>query len=186
MFHSHAIVDVHCPHCGAVVAMLPFGICSWLGPQMYRCDRCGLAYDSGRLEWNDMPLKRKAWYLGVSLFYAAALGGLGGVSIAGCVHFLRNGPWRSEMPVGTWEQGLGTVACAVLISACQITRVFRSRERTRRRGFGRTEGASDQETRAEQPHRSAFWFGLPGFALFMVLVPASAGWLIALVLDRLS
>jgi predicted RNA-binding Zn-ribbon protein involved in translation (DUF1610 family) len=184
VFHAHSMVELNCPHCGAIVAMLPYGVCSWLGAPMYRCGDCGVPYASGRVEWTDMTRKRKAWYVGVSLLYSGVIGGVGGVSIAGAVHFLRNGPWKNEIPVGTLEQGLGTLACAVLVGAIQIERVFRSLERSREREYRRTELGSDpgQETAdVEVPCQPAFWFGLPGLAILLIFAPATLGWLVALL-----
>ena len=139
MFHPSCLVDLRCPHCQIVVATLPMGICSWLGPATYSCQSCGSPYDSGRLEWDDMPMRSKIWYVAVSLLYVCVLGGLGGLSIAGAVHFLKSGPWKSDMPVGTVEQKFGTIASAILILVCQVGRVHRSRQRTGGRTSGRAE-----------------------------------------------
>ena len=163
MVHTGAIVDFHCPHCNTVVATLPLGICSWLGPPLYVCHKCGLSYDSGRLEWDDMPLKRKAWYVAMSLLYTCALGWAGGASVAGCVHFLKHGPWKTEVPIETPQTVVGTLACALLVVICQIGRVYRSRER-RRRKQSRMTGFADpltgEATSVEEPYRPAFWLEL--------------------------
>jgi hypothetical protein len=150
--------------------MLPFGLCSWLGPRIYLCPRCKSPYDSGRLEWAEMTGKRKSWYIGVSVLYTGMLGFIGGVSIAGGVHFLRSGPWKWEVPFGTIEQGMGTIVCMLLIAAVQISRVFRSLNRT-------------QYSDAATPEEAAFWLGPQGLALSLIFVPATLGWLIAWLLS---
>jgi hypothetical protein len=141
-----------------------------------------MAYDSGRLEWADMNLKRKVWYIIVSLLYTAVIGGVGGVSIAGAVHFLRNGPWKAEGPFGTLEQGIGTLTCAPFISVCQTVRVFRSRQRSKEQAMTAmaTDNSSGQDAALlDEPYQPAFWFSLQRLALFLMVAPAVLGWLIA-------
>jgi hypothetical protein len=185
VFFGHvSMAKLHCPHCNKVVDSLPLGICSWLGPELYRCGHCGSSYNSGRLEWVDMTLRRKAWYVLVSFLYVGAVGGMGGVSVAGCVQFLKDGPWQKELPVGTLEQGLGTLACALLIAVVQVGRVFRSVQRTNEREqlFADLECNPELDVSAiGTAHNPAFWLGPWGLALFLVFVPALSGWLVALV-----
>ncbi len=187
MFFVHVpIVDRRCPNCGAIVNDRPAGICSCLGPPRYRCSDCGLLYESGRLEWADMTWKRKAWYVGVSLFYTGAIGAMGGVSIASAVHSLRKGPWENDIPVGTLEQGLGTLVCAVLIGALQIGRVFRSLEQSREREHRKMELGSDSDqdvATGEESCQHVFWLGPAGLAFFLILAPGVLGWLVALFLS---
>ena len=163
------IADLRCPNCQGVVASLPFGVCTWLGPRTFLCPRCKTPYDSRRLEWAEMTLKRRIWYVGVSILYTSMIGFIGGLSIAGGVHFLQRGPWKREVPFGSIEQGIGTIVCMFLIASVQIGRVFRSLQRTR----------SSDATTPREPCQPAFWLGPQGLALSLIFVPGMLGWLIA-------
>jgi hypothetical protein len=181
------IVELRCPQCQAVVASLPLGICSWLGQSTYRCASCGSAYGSGCAEWADMSRKSKTWYVGVSLLYVVAIGGMAGFSIAGGIHFVRHGPWMHEMPLGTMELPLATAACMTLIAAVQIGRVFQSRRRTYEREYSAIESANNsgsENAGVELPRQPGFWYGLRRVGLFLILGPVILGWLIALLLWR--
>ncbi len=180
-----SLVEMRCPHCGNFVDSFIMGICSWLGPPVYLCDRCGKPFPSRRAEWADMKFRRKAWYVGVSLLYVAAGGGMGGLSVAACADFLRHGPWKKEMTIGTLEQWLGTLGYALLIAVTQVARVLRSRERTRQWELKALESAylsTRGDEPVEEPPRHNFW--LTPFILTSVAIfgPGLVGWLIALVL----
>jgi hypothetical protein len=179
------IAELHCPQCQAVVASLPMGICSWLGQPTYRCATCGSAYDSGRAEWTDMSRKSKTWYVGVSLLYVVVIAWLGGLSIAGAIHFVRHEPWKRFMPLGTMEHSLATAACMTLIAVVQIGRVFQSRRRTYEREQRAIESANhsgQENAEVELPRQPDLLFGLRGLGLLLTLGPLILGWLISLFL----
>lgn len=49
-------------------------ITSGLGASKIECSRCGEVFDSGLLEWQEMSVTKRIWYLILSVFYGVMLG----------------------------------------------------------------------------------------------------------------
>ena len=177
-------VDHQCPQCKEGYDSQALGVSSGLGQPLYRCPHCGSVFSSGRLEWADMTVGKKAWYLIVSLLYVLATGGLGGLCFAQGVYQIQHGPQEWRVPWGLPEQWWGIFGWASLIGVIQIVRVYRSLARTNLKDqyaneFTAGSGLVVPAVPSAYCPPKLLRNGLQVFFIFAALVPLIVGWFIS-------
>ncbi len=120
-----------CTKCTSAVDMNFFGLSSLLGPPLVVCHRCGETVATDRLEWNEMPRAGKLWFFGVSLFYLALVGFLGGNSFTATVQILRDGTWTRQWLYSGPLFWLGAGLWMAFVVILQTYRVYCSLRRGR-------------------------------------------------------
>jgi hypothetical protein len=117
---------VKCPQCTCAVDGHFFSLTSLLGPAAVECHWCGTVVPTGRIEWWEMGWPAQLWFLGVSLFYIALAGFLGGESSRTALGAWETGEWQGGWGIGEPGFWAGAVAWGGLVILIQLYRVARS------------------------------------------------------------
>ncbi len=125
-------VTLRCPRCKHQLDHRPFyGVCSRLGPRAVICPKCEQGVMTDRLEWVEMAWPERAWYVVVSLIYAAVLASFGAMSVW-CVLYFAFDAFKKKIPealAGAWPGMLLCGGGAVVIQAYRVSSsLARSRE----------------------------------------------------------
>jgi hypothetical protein len=116
--------SIYCPFCSDVLDARSFYFSCGLGPALLECRHCGGVCVSLRSEWADMSVGWRVYFLGVSLFYALVVFGLGGAAL-----------YLTFRATGLRLDRTGFAVCGAVCSSLALLlqgyRVARSQQRTR-------------------------------------------------------
>jgi hypothetical protein len=154
------------------------------------CQHCGAAYDSGLVEWVEMSLVRKIWFVIASLMYSIAFAVVGWLSFKLMWSFFSSGPFSSEIgknvPPAFGFAGMASYGLAIQI--IQLRRLYSSVCRTNARidRILEFEMGLSKTPPTDNPFKPSRWFGggLQLLLLFTGWIPVAVAWVIAVIMQR--
>lgn len=129
------VYEYSCPRCGDIFGHSLAAFNSGLGAPRLECRKCGTLIDSSREEWSAFSAGQKAWYLGVTFFYAYFLGVAGqpiSRTIGWAIGDLKK--LNAELPMSEFWKWSGMAAVGASVLLYQAARVVLSMLRTSREG----------------------------------------------------